>query len=423
MAAGPGGTLYVSIPASAGTVLARLDAGGQPRPGWPILLPGASPCRLLLPVDDGSVRVVCTAEGAVDGPPHVWAFAFDPGGRSLAGWPVALSCCGPGSVVPGRVIGGDLWVLARQYLASPIEVGQPAGNAWIVTVAADGTVRSGAQVPFVEDCCRDTWAVDPSGVAYGTVHHISDGSTAPTSELAAVSFAGVPAGFPVAIDGLASGPAFDAAGRIHVTVGSPLKAPARTLTFEANGRAADAGASKLDIAATGEFVGIEGTSDPFPAAPLVHGAGITFVVDTIGGTTVAGVDSEGQAMSGWPYRSAVSLESTGSCSAGAVCDGMSWADPTIGPDGTLYLPLQARDATVGGSIVAIRYDGRASRGWPVALRRPGSYFWSVVISDAPGFGNVHALAIEPEAGDGFSASILGISPNSTVLWTTTIIEP
>ena len=58
--------------------------------------------------------------------------------------------------------------------------------------------------------------------------------------------------------------------------------------------------------------------------------------------------------------------------------------------------------------------------WPVELRRPGAEFWSVVVGSD---GTAYALAIEPEPGDTSSASILAIAPDSTVLWTTTIIDP
>jgi hypothetical protein len=65
-------------------------------------------------------------------------------------------------------------------------------------------------------------------------------------------------------------------------------------------------------------------------------------------------------------------------------------------------------------------DGQERSGWPVALHRPGAEFWTVV----PGSdGTVFALAVEPEPGDSFSASILAIAPDSTVLYTTTIIDP
>ena len=94
--------------------------------------------------------------------------------------------------------------------------------------------------------------------------------------------------------------------------------------------------------------------------------------------------------------------------------------PAIGPDNTLYLPLQARNATVGGRIVAVGPDGRVRPGWPVELHRSGAEFWSVVVGSD---GTVYALAIEPETGDASSATILAIAPDSTVLYTTTIIDP
>ena len=96
------------------------------------------------------------------------------------------------------------------------------------------------------------------------------------------------------------------------------------------------------------------------------------------------------------------------------------AIPAVGPDSTLYLPLQAREATVGGSIVAVGPDGRVRPGWPVVLKRPGSEFWSVVVGSD---GAVYGLAVEPESGDTSSASILAIAPDSTVRYTSTIIEP
>jgi hypothetical protein len=59
-------------------------------------------------------------------------------------------------------------------------------------------------------------------------------------------------------------------------------------------------------------------------------------------------------------------------------------------------------------------------GWPVVLTRPGAEFWSVVVGAD---GTAYALAIEPEAGSASWATVLAIAPDSTVLWTTTIIDP
>ena len=85
-----------------------------------------------------------------------------------------------------------------------------------------------------------------------------------------------------------------------------------------------------------------------------------------------------------------------------------------------YLLHPPRSAKLGGSIVAIGPDGRVRPGWPVVLKRPGAAFRSVVVGPD---GTAYALAVEPEGGGDYSASILAIAPDSTVLWTTTIVDP
>jgi hypothetical protein len=340
----------------------------------------------------------------------VWAFAFYVGGRPMAGWPVELPCC-----FIGRVIGDTLTVYGREYRNNSVD-------GWIVSVAADGTVRDGERVTY-SNCCPEVWDVGPDGVAYGIVHHFGDSPEAPkSSDFLAVGFAGAPAGFPVAIDGIASEPAFDAAGRIHVTV-LPLDGPSRTLVFGPDGRAVVGGSGELEIRASDDCVGIEGSCE-VPAAPLLGADGTTFVIGTDWGPpavlVAVAISSSGQIMGGWPYRSDAWLQATGFYHPGDSDPFSNLAAPAVGTDSTLYLPLQARDATVGGSIVAVGPDGQVRPGWPVELRRPGAEFWSVVVGSD---GTVYALAIEPETGDASSASILAIAPDSTVLWTTTIVDP
>ncbi|HLA17679.1 MAG TPA: hypothetical protein VJZ72_12360 [Candidatus Limnocylindrales bacterium] len=413
MAPGPRGSLYVSVPKAGNTVLARLDASGRPSPGWPKLIKGASPCGLLLPVNDGSVRVVCQFpdDQTTEGPPPERAFAFDAGGRPLPGWPVELPCC-----FTGRVIGDELTVYVEEVVGSDFEVG------WIVTVTADGTVHQGSKVPLVPGF--RTWAVGPDGVAYGIVTDFgADPSAVKTSQLWAVGPAGVPAGFPVAIDGIVSPPAFDAAGRIHVIVGAAWQRPTRTLVFAPDARALDAGSGELDIAASGECAGIEGSCER-PAPPLVSRDGTTFVIGSSGGRmTVVGVGPSGQLLgTAWPYRSDAAQQPSVICPVGidGPCDSINLAAPAIGPGGVLYLLHAAVNRSVGGSMAAIGPDGRGVSGWPVGLRRSGSAFWSVVV--APD-GTAYALAIEPETGGEYSATVLAVAPDSTVLYTTTIIDP
>jgi hypothetical protein len=398
--------------------VALLDGTGKPRPGWPITVTDSSSCHLLLPVEDGSVRVVCSGTDLPQpdsDPPNLRGYAFDVNGRSMAGWPVEFR---PGFV--GSVVGTELTVLEEQWLSDP---GADRHVVWLTTVAANGAIERGVAVPLVEGCCWMEWAIAPDGVAYGVVpvgELTEQGVAGLSSQVTALDLGGVRAGWPVAIDGMASRPAFDATGRIHIIVGVPFERPARTLIFDADGRTVDAGSDLLNIAAPSEFDGIEGT-ELFPAPPLVGRDGTTYLIDISGGeTTVAGLGPSGQAMSGWPYRSDAGSQSTGFCPASDVCEGSFWAIPAIGPDNVLYLIHGAASPSVGGSIVAVGPDGRVRPGWPVELQRPGSAFWSV---DVGSDGTVYALAIEPEANDTSSATILAIAPGSTVLWTTTVIEP
>jgi hypothetical protein len=408
--------LYVLIPARAApAVLTLLDATGRQRAGWPVELAGATSCDHLLPVDDGSVRVVCTLENPGNMFDPIGAFAFDATGSPVAGWPIDLGLDGYGS---GRVIGDELTLHAWVSLGDVIEEGQPASSSWIMSVAADATVRDGARTVFMPSCCS---TIGPDGVAYAILHQFADTPAATTSELVALDATGVRPGVPVAIEGIASLAAFDGAGRAHLTVGSLADGMTRVLVLDQGGTTISAGSSTLPMATVEYSEDTGGCTVGVPQTPLVGRDGSAFVYSELD-TRVFALDSSQAVRPGWPFRPDAPLErarpgyesehEAGYCPLPVP--------PAVGPDSTLYLPLEANDATIGGSIVAVGPDGRVRPGWPVELRRPGAEFWSVVVGPD---GTVYALAIEPEAGDTSSASVLAIAPDSTVRWTTTIIEP
>jgi hypothetical protein len=85
-----------------------------------------------------------------------------------------------------------------------------------------------------------------------------------------------------------------------------------------------------------------------------------------------------------------------------------------------YLLHASTSSTAGGSIVAVGTDGGVVAGWPVGLKRARSELWSVVVAPT---GTAYALAVEPEPNRSHSATILSLAPDSTVLYTLTIIEP
>lgn len=415
------GNLYVSTPGPDGVLLALLDGSGRSQPGWPIKVKSASSCADPMVAADGSVRIVCDGTDLPkfdNDVSDVRAFAFDAAGRSMAGWPVQLR---PGI---GRVNGNELTVFASQYITDTYDIGTVSHTVWVTTVAADGSIRTGAKVPMVESCCIEKWAIGPNGVAYG-VRHV--GATGPpkATELVAVGPAGIPLGFPVTIEGVASTPAFDADRRIHVTVASVIAessahGPARTRVFDTEGRAVAGGSPDLGLVASDTCAGIEGTCEG-PAAPLVGVDGTTFVIEAGFQRTIAArVLPSGDIMRGWPYRSEDEHQAAGFCAANDICEAYDLARPAIGPDNVLYLIHRAASASTGGKIVAVGPDGRVVAGWPVRLRRAGAAFWSVVVGAD---GTVYALAIEPEPSDRSSATILGIAPDSTVRYTTTIVDP
>jgi hypothetical protein len=418
MAPGPDGTLFVSIPRSGGSVLARLDRGGRPIAGWPITIKNSTGCGSPLAVDDGSVRIICDGTDLPtydNDPSDVRAFAFDAEGRSMPGWPIRLR---PGF---GRVIGDELTYFAEQYVTDTYDVGTVSHVAWVTTIAVDGSVRVGEKVPMTETCCLERWAIGPDGNAYGSSHDYGGSVEAPkSSQLMSVSLAGIRAGFPVALDGAASPPAFDAAGRLHVTVNAGPDRTARTLIFDTRGRAVPGGSDDLGFAATDSCDGIEGSCE-VPATPLIGADGTTFVTGAyFTSTVVARVDTSGEVMGGWPYRSDDGNQGTGVCPPTDICEGSSLATPALGPDNSVHLIHSAAVTSAGGRLIAIGPDGQVRPGWPVELKRRGAEFWSVAVGSD---GTVYALAIEPEASDGSSASILAIAPDSTVRWITTIIGP
>jgi hypothetical protein len=239
---------------------------------------------------------------------------------------------------------------------------------------------------------------------------------AESSELTAVDLSGLRAGWPVKIDGVASEAAFTPAGRMVVTVGSATRNTSRVLVFHRDATAASAGQAELPI--TTIEAGVDCIAG-VPRSPIVAQDGTIFVYGELD-TAIFALDASLDIMPGWPFVPPTPLERPDPARGQEGLNCLSLALPAVSPDRTLYLPLGARNSKVGGSILAVGPSCEAGCDWPVELKRPGSEFWSIVVGSD---GTVHALVIEPESGDAWSASILGIAPDSTVRYVTTIVEP
>jgi hypothetical protein len=401
-AAAPDGGVFVSIPHESGSILVLLDKSGNPRPGWPITVEGTTSCPGVLPASDGSVRLVCANVGRddVDFLAPRTAFAFDANAVPLAGWPVELGCC----YETHRVVGDTLVLLQLP------EEGEPAAVV-PVTVGRDGAMRGGQPRRIFQDCCQ--WAIGPDGVAYGT-EKVS-GLDRETPEISQLVIVGAEDDVGE-VDGLAAAPAFATDGRVLVTVGSLVEPITRVHAFEAGSHLRLATSPELRTVTAG-FGDVGGCGLENPTPPLVGGDGTIYVINWA--APLFALDPTLQPRTGWPYGGPLAVRDSRYVREDAFCP--SPAIPAAAPDGTLFLPLDKGDAPEsGGSILAFRPDGTEPDGWPVTLTRSGGEFWSVAAGPD---GTVYALAVELESPTTSSATIVGIAPDSTVLFSTTIVDP
>ena len=401
---GQGGSLYVLISVREGpAVLLLLDGSGRPRPGWPISIKDSTSCGVPFPVADGSVRIVCDARDVPEsesGEMDQRAFAFDADGRLMDGWPVLVGPCSVG-------MGTELRVAHEHFDDRAVT---------ILSVAGDGTVRQSPPLGLSGVCCAGQWNVGPDGVAYGVGEPPENGGPRTVTGL---EFSGAETEWSIDVEGVGSAPAFGPAGEVLLTFASDLKPRTRVTVLSHADRAVTSGAIPLTSAvrsdSTGECtVGV-------PDAPIVSQDGTIFIRSELRPSIFA-LDASLAVRAGWPFKPATPLATAtpgleseheaGYCPLSV--------EPAAGPDGTLVLSLEARNPTVGGSLVAVGKDGQVRPGWPVELKRNGSEFWAVTVGSD---GTTYALAVEPEAGGKSSESILAISPDSTVRYSTTIVDP
>lgn len=409
MAPGPDDGLYVAVPMGAGELITLLDRNGRERQGWPVVVPDTDFCNLLLAAPDGSVRVICQRDESDGlGDTITRAFAFDENGDPLSGWPADVS-----EAFTGRMVGDDLIVLSQPYRGDAPEENAPE-YVHMDLVEANGSMRSGVDVAF--PCCDSAFAIGPEGMAILSTREWSESGDSVTTTLVAFDESGIRDGWPNTIDGNTSEVAFDPRGAVHLVVSAPYEPPSQTIVLGADGYRLG-GSGALDIVSSFPW---EGAGDPYPAAPIVASNGSTFIVSTEDvGTTIMGLDADGQPLSGWPYRSKLGVQFIDRCEPDETGCGSHRTPIGIDSRDVLYLIHEAASSSAGGSLVAVGPDGRIRDGWQVRLRRAGSKFWALAVNPN---GGAYALAIEPE-GNSHSATVVGIAKDSTVRYTTTIVEP
>jgi hypothetical protein len=425
---GPDRTVAVSIDRTkGGAILALYDAKGKPEPGWPIEVPNSTWCVVPGFATDGSMRAICDAADLPSGERGTMAmraFAFDPAGRVLDGWPVQL----PESWYIG-VVGDDLMLVVQRSVGdggwNGSDPAQVLSHSWLVRVAADGTTATGKPSSLTAmDCWGVDWVIGPDGVAYGTSESsdppgacFEDGRTRETirpSRMHALGDDGFVDGWPIPIDGALSSPVFGPDGTVVVTAGIYDRRDTRIHALDPRTRRIVATSPRLRIMSATTY--IDSDCNTWPQTPLVAADGTVYLMDF---GEIHAFSPALRSLSGWP------IEVPGSLTLpvapdfdGLTCD---WGvEPVAGPDGTLYMSLEPVSESRGGHLDAIAKNGKRLAGWPVRLSRAGAKFWNVAVGEG---GTVYALAVEPEGRQKASATLLAIDPDSEVRWAVTLLEP
>jgi len=432
LAAGRGGRLFVAVPDGDDTVLAALDAKGGILPGWPLRLPRASGCRLVVDPADGSIRAPCTEDGRL----RTLVWAFDEAARAPPGWPVELP---PGEVPswrsdPARIVNGELYLVLTAWTAD----GQ---LATLVRVSRDGSLRTGVSTSDRRTVGQYA-SIGPDGAAY-LVNAGTD------SLITALTLEGLRPGYPIRIDGSASAPSFGPDGGFFVTVEATDAATGDTLV--------DSKATVVAYTPDGRVVGgwpvdipVEtwtrsGDGGAMAARPIAAPNGSVYVVSWhldaasgyAHGTIAYTLGSAGEPRAGWPYESTkylVTSWSGGVCTCmcdPCACNPYYDTSPLAGPGNTLYLAQSAggEPAARGSSVVAVAADGQVKAGWPVTLVEKGAWFATFTVGAD---GTVFGFAVEPagtrrkECGEEYSVytgTVVALDGHGDTIYTTTLVTP
>lgn len=400
--------LWVSVGRDRESVLALLDADGQPIRGWPKSLPFAEDCYPLA-ASDGSVRLLCyyseeAAECSDGGCAEDRVFAFTASGQPLAGFPVSFPFGISGGVDrhAARMVGDA--VLLTEYDGSDDEGSGIPNERWLVEIRPNGNIVLGARIPAPLTCCF----IGPNGVAYGSSIVEEEGLELRT-QVVAFDAHGLRPGWPIVVDGNAvSHPSFGPSDQLVFS--SWIDEGSRIARLNPDGSEA---APSIDLAFP-----IEWSPDGDSAmTPLADDRGNVWVVAD---GSILGFDAGNAELPGFPYEPETGLLVQGNECGPQDTGCQSWIEPPrLAPQSLIYA-LEAAPEGEGGRITVINRDGSIRSGWPKTLQREGAAWDSVTIGENR---RAYAVAIEPEPNDKSSISILAFAPNGTREWITTLVEP
>ena len=403
------------------SVMALLDASGQPRPGWPLSLRGwrcgqDGPPHALPVAADGSIRLVCAEDSPADGPLRHVGLAFDTAGRALPGWPVELPDVG--LTTSAAVVGNELRVIASEVQSMEgATTPEQAAAWWLVAVSATGDVRVGRRYEVADAAGSFDVRLATDGIAYRLAFH----DTEPIrTEITAFDLDGVRPGWPVTVDGITSQPVVAPDGSLAVVRLTKPGLTSQVLWFPAAGGAPAATSGNLPRDPISDRTGAGGVR----VGPIVGADGTAWVVGTVESTKPAISHLVRGSAVVHRYPLDMPLQPQGSCDPQDTGCGVWRALPALGPDGTVFLPESATGgpgltSSSGGSVVAMAPTGTISRGWPLFLPDTMAGFWSLA---ARPDGTLVGLEVVP-IGAGSQWILVTMGRDGAIHAATPIIQP
>ena len=371
LAVGPDGGVYLQgVPA--------LDSHGNVRTGWLQLEDGRDPSV----VGFGPDGTIYASYSNLDGS-DTRLDAFSGDGRQKPGWDLDFGNSprfemGPaGTVYAFSDVDSVRWVTVLDsagHTKARWSAGSNAGGSCGDVIRPDGTLFYCHTTPpqltytiavygptgrLISDNPVGDWsglAMSPDGLVYAVGYDSEPYSSSVVAQtrIAAIGTDGKPAaGWPIALEGFASPPAFGPDGTIYVARAGLGTAASQIAAYDRSGNL-KAGWPVFFPKGLGTYGDYTGR----PMAPVVGSDGYVFVAATNSQLTglVMGYDPSGKILPGWPYSVPRAFAMSQDPFKNGQNPGPVFVKSPAG-QGSLYLLLD-------GEIVALGTDGSVAKGWP-----------------------------------------------------------
>jgi hypothetical protein len=383
---GPNGNVYIQG-------MPVLDTSGHERTDW-LSLSNGDVASVVGLASDGTIYASDDVSAEKDAS-DVQLYAFSADGKVKSGWPIDMGDSPNFEMGPA----GTIYAFTNANSATTVSVLSSAGKVnahWSVgsdstnscgdEIRPDGTLFYAASGSSGTDCSIVVYGPTGTRLSAGSARGWDDLTMSDTGVVVAVGYDYEPystsivaqtrlaligsdgnplPGWPIALDGAVSLPAFGADGTLYVARSGVGTTASQVLAYDQSGIVKPGWPVSLQAG----FAAFCGDDSGQPLAPVIGDDGSIYVAvtDSSWKGTVVAFDASGAMLPGWPYTLPQAFAGVDDGYSSVTNPGPLFVT-SPGGSGSLYLLLD-------GEIVALGSDGAVKAGWPFAI--PGA------VSDAP----------------------------------------